>query len=181
MEVALVRWPAEASRRDALLAAGAPVLLLVEAGAPPVEIGPVEDWIRIPSTDADIEARVRGIKVRVETAGIPDPHFGSDGLPVLDEGGVLRFGSRWVSISPLESRLVDALLERPGAVIPRQILTEAVWPDDRSRVDGPGRNALDIQVLRLRRRLHEVGLTVRTVRSRGYILDLIDRPPEVRS
>lgn len=170
-----MRWPAEAPRRDALLAAGAPVLLLVESGAPPDEIGPVEDWIRVPSTDDDIEARVRGIQIRVETAGIPDPHFGPNGLPVLDEGGVLRFGSRWVSISPLEGRLVRALLERPGAVIPRQVLIEAVWPSDDTGAEGPGRNALDTQVLRLRRRLLEVGLTVRTVRSRGYILDLVER------
>jgi DNA-binding response OmpR family regulator len=175
MEVALVRWPAEAPRRDALLAAGAPVLLLVESGAPPEEIGPAEDWIRVPSTDDDIEARVRGIRLRVDTAGIPDPHFGLDGLPVLDEGGVLRFGSRWVSISPLESRLVHALLERPGAVIPRQVLIEAVWPGEGPGGDEPGRNALDTQVLRLRRRLQVVGLTVRTVRSRGYIFDLLDR------
>ena len=35
----------------------------------------------------------------------------------------------------------------------------------------PGRNALDVHVLRLRRRLEPVRLAIRTVRSRGYLLE----------
>jgi DNA-binding response OmpR family regulator len=34
----------------------------------------------------------------------------------------------------------------------------------------PTRNALDVHMLRLRRRLEPLGLEVRTVRSRGYVL-----------
>ena len=34
----------------------------------------------------------------------------------------------------------------------------------------PTRNALDVHVLRLRRRLAPLGLEIRTVRSRGYLL-----------
>ena len=35
----------------------------------------------------------------------------------------------------------------------------------------PGRNVLDVHVLRLRRRLAPLGLAIRTVRSRGYMLE----------
>ena len=35
----------------------------------------------------------------------------------------------------------------------------------------PGRNALDVHMLRLRRRLSPLRLSIRTVRSRGYLLE----------
>jgi DNA-binding response OmpR family regulator len=45
-------------------------------------------------------------------------------------------------------------------------LARAGWPDG-----APGRNALDVHVLRLRRRVAPLGLAIRTVRSRGYLLE----------
>ena len=42
----------------------------------------------------------------------------------------------------------------------------AGWPKG-----APGRNALDVHVLRLRRRLAPLGLAIRTVRVRGYLLE----------
>jgi DNA-binding winged helix-turn-helix (wHTH) protein len=58
------------------------------------------------------------------------------------------------------------MLERYGAVVSRDALSRAGWPQG-----APGRNALDVHVLRLRRRLGPVGLAIRTVRSRGYLLE----------
>jgi DNA-binding response OmpR family regulator len=51
-------------------------------------------------------------------------------------------------------------------VVSRDALARAGWPDG-----APGRNALDVHVLRLRRRLEPLGLVIRTVRSRGYVLE----------
>ena len=59
------------------------------------------------------------------------------------------------------------LLDRMGAVVSRDALARAGWPDG-----APGRNALDVHVLRLRRRLSAVHLVIRTVRSRGYLLEV---------
>jgi DNA-binding response OmpR family regulator len=53
--------------------------------------------------------------------------------------------------------------------VSRDALARAGWPDG-----APGRNALDVHVLRLRRRLVPVGLVIRTVRSRGYLLEVSD-------
>jgi DNA-binding response OmpR family regulator len=79
---------------------------------------------------------------------------------------VLRFSGAWVPLPPVEARLTDALLERFGAVVSRDSLARAGWPDG-----APGRNALDVHVLRLRRRIHPLGLAIRTVRARGYLLE----------
>jgi DNA-binding winged helix-turn-helix (wHTH) protein len=159
VEVVLVRWPTEQDRRVELEQAGAPRLLLVEGGtAAPVTTDELEDWIRMPADEEDLQARVEGLRRRLEARRSP--------VPVLDEDGVLRAGGRWVPLPPVESRLMTALLDRYGAVVSRDGLARAGWPDG-----APGRNALDVHMLRLRRRVGAVGLAIRTVRSRGYLLE----------
>ncbi|MCB1006107.1 MAG: response regulator transcription factor [Acidimicrobiales bacterium] len=158
-DVALVRWPTERERLEALRTAGTPLLLLVEDdAAPPVVASGIEDWIRVPADEADLRARVEGVERRAEAERA--------GEPVLDDDGVLRIGDQWVSLPPVEARLTGALLERYKAVVSREALARAGWPSG-----APGRNALDVHVLRLRRRLAPLGLTISTVRSRGYLLE----------
>ncbi len=161
MDVVLLRWPLEYGRRDELRRAGCPRLLLVEDGAPPpVTTEDLEDWIRFPADEVDLRARVEGLQRRV--VGLAPP------VPELDDDGVLRAGDRWVSLPPVEARLTAALLDRYGAVVSRENLSKAGWPAS----GAPGRNALDVHVLRLRRRLAPLELAIRTVRSRGYLLEL---------
>ena len=129
---------------------------------PPVaEPDDLEDWIRVPAADGDLRARVDGLRRRTEARTEP--------CPVLDDDGVLRLGDRWVSLPPVEARLTAALLERFGAVVSRDSLARAGWP-----AGAPGRNALDVHMLRLRRRISSLGLEVRTVRARGYLLQEVE-------
>ena len=162
MEVSLVRWPEEGPRRERLRLEGRPCLLLVGSDAePPEPADCLEDWIRVPATDGDVERRMAGLATRGALHAGVAAH--------LDDDGVLRRGDSWVSLPPVEARLTTALLERIGAVVSRDALARAGWPDG-----APGRNALDVHVLRLRRRLRSVGLAIRTVRSRGYLLEVSD-------
>ena len=157
MEVVLVRWPVEATRRERVAAERQPRLLLVEDGAqPPEGHDTLEDWVRVPASEVDVQARMATLAARAR----------ADAAPLLDNDGVLRFGPLWVSLPPVEARLTRAMLERFGAVVSRESLCRAGWPDG-----APGRNALDVHVLRLRRRLAPVHLAIRTVRSRGYLLE----------
>ncbi len=152
-----MRWPAEQVRRGELELAGRPRLLLLEDGVPPpVPEDDLEDWIRVPASEEDLRARVDGLRRRCEAPSVPD----------LDEDGVLRLGGAWVSLPPVEARLMAALLDRYGAVVSRDALARAGWP-----AGAPGRNALDVHMLRLRRRLGPLALAIRTVRSRGYLLE----------
>lgn len=158
MEVALVHWPAEQERREELRRWGQPRLLLVERGVPPIPADELEDWIRLPADDIDLHVRVEGLRRRTGDSG------GS--TPLLDDDGVLRVGDRWVSLPPVEARLTAALIDRFGGVVSRDALARSGWPGA-----SPGRNALDVHVLRLRRRLSPLRLAIRTVRSRGYLLE----------
>jgi DNA-binding response OmpR family regulator len=161
MDVTLLRWPVDAERRRRL-DPGVPRLLLVEpTAAAPVDLDDLEDWIRVPAEERDVQARLANLRSRARRRGRLEP--------TLDSDGVVRVGSSWTSLPPVEARLTAVLIERIGMVVSREALAQAGWPEG-----SPGRNALDVHVLRLRRRLAPVGLVIRTVRSRGYLLEMTE-------
>ena len=138
-----------------------PRLLLVEDNAvPPQPEDCLEDWIRVPAAEIDVRSRCSALAARAEQ------HLSC--APTLDHDGVLRHGGVWVPLPPVEARLTEALVQRFGAVVSREGLARAGWPEG-----APGRNALDVHVLRLRRRIQPLGLAIRTVRSRGYLLEAL--------
>lgn len=161
-EITLVRWPEQEATRAALRSEGRPRMLLLNPTTPAPEPGDeLEDWVRIPVAEADLRARVRWLAHRVANGRSPR----AETRPVLDDDGLFRVGEEWVALPPVEHRLARALLDRLGTVVTRDALSAAGWPDG-----APGRNALDVHVLRLRRRLAPLDLTIHTVRSRGYLL-----------
>lgn len=159
MRPELIRWPEQSDLRSAAAAADRPRLLLVDPDCPPPTCAdPLEDWVRLPVSDADLTARLVGLERRCAQLSVE--------RPVIDGDGVVRSGGLWVSLPPVEARIAAALIDRFGAVVQRDVLALAGWPEG-----APGRNALDVHVLRLRRRLATVGLAIRTIRSRGYLLE----------
>lgn len=159
MDITLIRWPAEAARLPELRDSELPRLLLVDEDAdPPLVIDELEDWIRVPAPEQDLRARVESLSRRATSAGRC--------LPEIDEHGVVRYRSGHTAVPPVEARLAEVLIDHFGAVVSRDALSEAGWPGGHAN-----RNALDVHVLRLRRRLAEAGLAIRTVRSRGYLLE----------
>lgn len=162
-EIALVRLPGERARLEKLRSTGTPRLILVESDAePPISTDLREDWIRVPADERDVIARQEGLRRRLESP--------KDEVPELDEAGLLRFEGNWVSIPPMEVSLLSELVDNLGSVVARETLADATWPDG-----SKGRNALDVHMLRLRRRVAQVGLVIRTVRARGYLLEVPDQ------
>jgi hypothetical protein len=161
IDVALVRWPEEAERSVALAAAGAAQLLLVEPGADlPETWGQLTDWIRMPADHEDVWIRIATLQRR---AAPPAPR--------LDEFDVLWRGTSWVALSPLEARIVATMLENPVTVLERATISAAAWPDG-----GRDPRLVDAYVKRLRRRIPALGLTIHTVRGRGYLLEVEPLP-----
>jgi DNA-binding response OmpR family regulator len=156
MNVEVVLWPEDEARVAELRARGAPRLLVVTNGDVPDVPDCLEDWVRATAPDAEREARRRALSRRVLAHGV---------APNLDTDGLLHHRDNWVSLSPVEQSLAAALLDRFGAVVGRETLAGRAWP-----AGLPTRNALDVHVLRLRRRIAPLGLEIRTVRARGYLL-----------
>ena len=156
--VELVHWPEELDRNTTLAQLGQLRLLLVSPAAPPPpDWDPHMDWIRLPATDVDIWRRVAGLQYRVRQ--LPPP--------VLDEYGLLRRGDLWVSLAPIEARIFGVLLEKPGSVFGRERLERSAWPG------GAGNShSLTAYIKRLRRRIEPLGLAIRTVRQRGYFVEI---------
>lgn len=160
MDVALVRWPDGEDKRRELARVGGPRLLLVgPAVEPPLCLDPLEDWVRLPASPTEIRARAQALFGRIHRS----EH------PAIEDGSTVRFRSARIELPPLQGRLMAALIDRFGAVVSRERLTESAWPNG-----NPGRNNLDVHMVRLRRRLSAHGLEIRTVRSRGYLLTATD-------
>lgn len=164
MDVALIRWPDERVRRTELATRKMPRLLLLEPEAqPPLCVDPLEDWVRVPAAPEDVRARAENLVARFDGR--------SPSNLDVDEDGLMRFGEGHARLTPLQARLVKALVDKMGVVVSRAELVMAGWGSSSGDASA---NALEANIVRLRRRLEPVGLQIRTVRSRGYLLEEAD-------
>ena len=88
----------------------------------------------------------------------------------VDDAGLLHRGRRWVALPDVEWRLIDLLVNRFGQLVRREDLTAAGWPG--------GTNSdsdLYVRIKRARKRLAPLGLTITSVRGRGYVLSSISQ------
>ncbi|WP_371656315.1 MULTISPECIES: winged helix-turn-helix domain-containing protein [unclassified Streptomyces] len=155
--VRILRWPEQAHQLDQCRAQGVPRLLLVAPTAPPPHcVDQLEDWIRTPADPQDVHARQAALQVRAAPRD-----------PVLDQHGILHFADQAVPLGQGEADLVAVLLSSYRGTVGREDLTRRMWPAG----EMPRRNALDVRVLRLRRRLAPLGLVIKTVWGKGYMLD----------
>jgi DNA-binding response OmpR family regulator len=158
MDVALIQWPSDEELRLELAELRHPRLLLVDSDAePPVCTDVLEDWVRLPVSRADRNARIRTLESRVDAR--------QPAVPSLNGDGTLEYRDAATHLSAIQADLVRLMVERFGAVVSRDTLANVAWPDGE-----PSDNNLDVTIGRLRRRLEPVGLKIRTVRSRGYLL-----------
>jgi hypothetical protein len=154
--VELLHWPRDDELRDVLAGLERPRLLLVPRGAqPPVIRDELEDWLRIPADERDVFLRMSHLATAPRAPNAPER---------FDEFAV-RIGQIHVQLSPLELRLIAPLLDAGGRVVPRAQLIDAVWPTGTRHA-----RALAGVVARLRRKLLPIGMTIASVRSRGYLL-----------
>jgi hypothetical protein len=157
-DVIFVRWPVQADLRTRCRQDGVPRLLVIEGGAqPPISNDPVEDWVRPPVSRDDLQARVRALQNR----------FNSRRVPTIDSTGTLRFGRHSITISTTQTELMRLLIDRFGKVVYRIEFMQRFA----TRTPALNRNSLDLHIMRLRRRLLPIDLSIRTVWGRGYMLD----------
>jgi DNA-binding winged helix-turn-helix (wHTH) protein len=88
--------------------------------------------------------------------------------PRVDRYGLLRFRGQVVTLSPREARVARALAASDGSIVPVSSLVTVAWGNGTVRTA-----AVHTCMARLRRRLETVGLTVRCVRGRGYLIDTV--------
>jgi DNA-binding response OmpR family regulator len=157
-DVALVRWPQEAERRAACRRDGHPVLYLVEPGeAPPFDTTELEDWARTTADSIEVHARLTTLSLRARQW--------TRVRPVLDDKGMIHVGRRWIGLSPIDARLMRVLVDHVDELVDAADLAAAGWDEP------PVSNVLRVRLLRLRRTIEPLGLTIRNVRNQGYVLE----------
>ena len=147
----------------------APALFVIRRDAPsgpPHDFGTSgDDYVFEPVEIHEVVARVRGL-LRGSRGGAPVA-VGTVRLdPVMH---ALSGESGAVSLTPTEFRVLSALAERRGAVVRRQEIIRAAWPEGAIVHD----NTLDQYIRRLRSKLREVtdGTGIVTTRRVGYRLE----------
>jgi DNA-binding response OmpR family regulator len=158
VEVTLVPWPPDESKLAQLRFERRPVLYLVPLDlVPPVIDDPLEDWVRSMADPLEVQVRVESLRRRASRLTAPQ----------LDESGRLHVGDKWIAVSDIEQRLLRPLVNNYGRIVPVAALRSAVWTNG----DVP-RNRLDVHILRLRRQLRPLNLTITNVRGKGFTLSL---------
>jgi DNA-binding response OmpR family regulator len=157
--IAIVRWPDEESRAAQLGRTRAPRLLVVAAGGPVPDLDTDDssvDWIYQPADDRELQTHVVALLNKASRT-----------RPILGDHGVLWRVPTWIALSPIEERLTEAFLARPGRVLSRSRLESAGWPDGLAN----GR-AVDARIKTLRKRLAPAGVKIHTVRGHGYLAEI---------
>lgn len=158
IDVRFLRWPAESDRRDEYYALGRLRILVVEAGArPPISADVREDWVRPPVTQEDVNSRILALRAR----------SGVDCKPHVDPHGVIHYGGRSCTLSPTATDLLERLSRDFGELVRRHELLDCL-PE---RNEPATRNALDLHMMRARKRIRPLGLIIRTVWGQGYLLE----------
>lgn len=158
----------EVVRRLRSRGASTPVLLLtardaVEDRVHGLELG-ADDYLVKPFATSELVARVRALARR----NAPAQQVLAAGQLVLDVAARrARVGDKALELSVREWTVLEYLLHHTGRVVSKQQIIDAVqpWGDDMTL------NAVEVYVSRLRAKLEDSGVAIRTIRGFGYLLE----------
>jgi hypothetical protein len=158
-DVLIVRWPEEAAGMQRLRTLGRPRPLIVAPSAP------------APAT-VDCEEEGSAFGRRMSTSELASRPRRSGGAPRIDpqdqSDGRLMFRGQSVNVSGIEEALARVVLEHFGELVDDRAMETAA-----SASRPTTSNELHVNLSRLRKRLAPLGLVIRRVRRRGYVMEAV--------
>ena len=150
-----------------------PILMLTARGAVAdrvtgLQVG-ADDYLGKPFSIVELSARVASLlrRVAIDSAAATS----DSGLPITFGPLVLDLSANratlagsMLDLSRREMDLLELLLRYPGRTFSREFLLERLWGSDFEGLD----RAVDTQIVRLRRKLGELGACIETVWGVGY-------------
>ena len=161
----------EVVRRLRARGSSIPVLLLtardaIEDRVRGLELG-ADDYLVKPFAAAELVARLKALLRR----NTPQPALLSLGALTLDSVGKrARIGERVVELSVREWAVLEYLLQHGTRVVSKQQIIDAILPWG----DALTLNAVEVYVSRLRLKIADAGISIRTIRGFGYLLEALD-------
>ena len=126
-----------------------------------------DDYLTKPFEFPELEARLHALMRRARPS--PSPKATELAQVSFDRNARrLTVHGEAVELSPREWMLMDLLLSQLDRVVTKDQIGQA-WDLDRSEAGGP--SSIEVYIHRLRRKLEGSGLTIRTVRGLGYLLE----------
>jgi len=151
-------------RNDAM-----PVLILSGREEPEEKVEGLDlgadDYIVKPFSLNELQARVRALLRRGHGSATPVLSYGE--LSFDPAGRTASVGGTPLALSVHEVGVLEVLMRRFGRVVSKEQLVEQVYSYDQE----VSHNAIEVYVHRLRKKIRETGLMVRTEYGRGYALD----------
>jgi len=129
-----------------------------------LELG-ADDYLVKPFATAELVARLKAL-VRRNT---PKPALLALGDLSLDVAAKrARIGDKTVELSVREWAVLEYLLQHGARVVSKQQIIDAIlpWGDDLTL------NAVEVYISRLRLKIADAGVAIRTIRGFGYMLEL---------
>jgi hypothetical protein len=161
VRVVVLAAPADRDLLDRLRRRAVPRLLLVPPRErPPVVRDLLEDWIRLPASIGDAQARLYRLRRDARARG----------RPVVGGDGRLLYGRRWIVLSPRQEQIARVLAERFDDPVPLSALRGT---DGRTPVS---LDALRSSLHQLRRILAPLDLEIVTIPTLGYSLRATGSP-----
>ena len=163
----------EVVRRLRARGSNVPVLLLtardaIEDRVRGLELG-ADDYLVKPFASAELVARIKALARR----NTPKPTVLALGDLSLDTSSKrARVRERVIELSVREWAVLEYLLQHGARVVSKQQIIDAIlpWGDDLTL------NAVEVYISRLRLKIADAGVSIRTIRGFGYMLEPIPAP-----
>jgi DNA-binding response OmpR family regulator len=148
-----------------------PILMLTARGevadrVTGLQVG-ADDYLGKPFSIVELSARVASLlrRVALDSASADSSQPITFGSLVIDPvGHRAMLAGVDIDLSRREMDLLELLLQHPGRTFSREFLLERLWGDDFEGLD----RAVDTQMVRLRRKLGDLGPCIETVWGVGY-------------
>ncbi len=124
-----------------------------------------DDYVTKPFLLLELEARVRALIRRSQAVRSPRMQFGR--LTVDITGRRAHIDKEPLELPPREWGVLEYLLMRAGQVVSKEQMLQALcsWDDSLTH------NAIEVYISRLRSKLNSAGISIRTVRGFGYLVE----------
>lgn len=130
-----------------------------------------DDYLSKPFALPELEARVRMLARRAQAIHSAEIQLGALSLDTV--GRRARVNGRPLDLTAREWSLLEYLVMRAGQVVSKDRLMQALWSWDKE----VSPNALEVHMSRLRSKVQDAGIGIRTIRGFGYLIDDPARDP----